>query len=163
MFPPWCILQPNASHAKANHRKHCAVVYGHPFLRPALSVASGHTLSRVQNTHGESLAGVRSVRVDGDGVSMALARVDDRELPLPGVAADARGRGASSGGWRCTCECGIWLGVAQWELQAGVCACGPLIQTGSGWPFSVPQCAARLASAVADFFLYFLLKPDGYG
>ena len=74
--------------------------------------------------NGESLAGVQSVRVFGDGVSMALARVDDRELPLSGVAADARGHGSSSGGWRRTCECCTWLGVAQWELQAGVCACG---------------------------------------
>ena len=31
---------------------------------------------------GESLAGVRRVRVVGDDVSAALARVDDRELPL---------------------------------------------------------------------------------
>ena len=69
--------------------------------------------------------GVRSVRVVGDGVSIALARDDDRELPLSGVAADARGHGASLDRWRriSMCECGIWLGVAQWELQAGVCAC----------------------------------------
>ena len=48
--------------------------------------------------------------------------------------------------------CGIWLGVAQWDMQAGVCACGRrlFIQTGSGWPFSVPRCAARPASAEAD-------------
>ena len=29
-----------------------------------------------------------------------------------------------SEGWRRTCVCGIWLGVAQWDMQAGVCACG---------------------------------------
>ena len=73
---------------------------------------------------GEPLAGVRRVRVADDGGSVALAPVDGRELPLAGVAADARGRTASLGGWRRTCECGITLGVAQWELQAGVCACG---------------------------------------
>ena len=55
---------------------------------------AGQRVASVVN--GESLAGVRSVRVVGDGVSMALARVS----PLPGVAADARGRGASLGGWR---------------------------------------------------------------
>ena len=56
--------------------------------------------------------------------ALAAALTPVRELPLSCVAADARGLGASSGGWRRTCECGIWLGVAQWELQAGVCACG---------------------------------------
>ena len=73
---------------------------------------------------GESLAGVRRVRVVGDAVSVALARVDDRELPLSGVAAEARSHGASSDGWRRTCECGIWLGVARWELQAGCALVG---------------------------------------
>ena len=83
---------------------------------------AGQRVASVVN--GESLAGVRRVRVVGDDVSAALARVDGRELPLSGVAADARGHGACSDGWRRTCECGIWLGVAQWELRAGVCACG---------------------------------------
>ena len=73
---------------------------------------------------GEPLAGVRRVRVVDDGGSVALAPFDGRELPLTSVAADARGRAASLGGWRRTCECGITLAVAQWELQAEVCACG---------------------------------------
>ena len=69
-----------------------------------------------------SLVGVRSVRVVGAGES-AAARVAGRELPL----SDAAGRvcgGLSLNGWRRTCVCGIWLGVAQWDMQAGVCACG---------------------------------------
>ena len=74
--------------------------------------------------HGEPLAGGPSVRVVDAGGWVALARVGGRELPWSGVAADARGHAVSLGGWRRTCECGITLGVAQWELQAGVCACG---------------------------------------
>ena len=74
--------------------------------------------------HGEPLAGVQSVRVVDAGGCVALTRVGGRELPWSGVAADARGHAVPSGGWRRTCECGITLGVAQWELQAGVCACG---------------------------------------
>ena len=74
--------------------------------------------------HGEPLAGVQSVRVVDAGGCVTLARVGGRELPWSGVAAHARGHAVSSGGWRRTCECGITLGVAQWELQAGVCACG---------------------------------------
>ena len=87
-----------------------------------LGAGAGQRIASVVN--GESLAGVWSVHVVGNGVAMALARADDRKLPLSGVAADARGHVASLDGWRRTCECGIWLGVAQWELQARMCACG---------------------------------------
>ena len=69
-----------------------------------------------------SLVGVQSVRVVGAGES-AAARVAGRELPLSGAAGRVRG-GLSLNGWRRTCVCGIWLGVAQWDMQAGVCACG---------------------------------------
>ena len=74
--------------------------------------------------HGEPLAGVQSVRVVDAGGCVALTRVGGRELPWSGVAADTRGHAVSSGSWRRTCECGITLGVAHWELQTGVCACG---------------------------------------
>ena len=70
-----------------------------------------------------SLVDVRSVRVVGADES-AAAQVAGRELALSGVTADASGGGPSSEGWRRTCVCGIWLGVAQWDMQAGVCACG---------------------------------------
>ena len=59
---------------------------------------AGQRVASVVN--GESLAGVWRVRVVGDDVSAALAQVDGRELPLSGVAADARGHGACSDGWR---------------------------------------------------------------
>ena len=116
---------------------------------------AGQRVASVVN--GESLAVVRGVRVVSDGVPMAVERVDDRELPLSGGAADARGLGASSGGWRRTCECGIWLGVAQWELQAGVCACGRRLfykraRDGPSQSLDVP-----LVPQVPR------LMPDGYG
>ena len=63
----------------------------------------------------------------------------------------------SSGGWRRTCECGITLGVAQWELQAGVCACGRRLlykraRDGPSQSLDVP-----LVSRVPR------PMPDGYG
>ena len=70
-----------------------------------------------------SLVGVWRVRVIGADES-AAARVAGRELALSGVTADASGSGPSSDGWRRTCVRGVWLGVAQWDMQAGVCACG---------------------------------------
>ena len=39
------------------------------------------------------------------------------------------------------------VGVAIWGVRLWA---PPLNQTGSGWPFSVPRCAARPASAEAD-------------
>ena len=98
----------------------------------------------------ELLVGVCSVRVVGAGES-AAAWVNDRVLPLTGVAADASGGGPFWVGWRRTCVCGIWLGVARGTCRPG-CAlvAPPLIQMGSGWPVSVPICAARPVSAEAD-------------
>ena len=69
---------------------------------------------------GKSLAGMRSVRVVGDNLCVALTRVDGREWPLSGVAADARGHGASSDGWPRTCQQGIWrcaMNVAGWGVR----------------------------------------------
>ena len=54
--------------------------------------------------------------------SVAVAGFCGRELPLSGVAADARGHDSSLRGCQRKCECGVTLGVTQWELQAGVCA-----------------------------------------
>ena len=115
------------------------------------SVGGGHVVaSGLSPGSLMDVRSVRSVRVFGADES-AAARVAGRELALSGVAADASGGGPSSDGWRRTFVCGIWLGVAQWDMQAGVRLWAPpLIQTGSGWPFSVPWCAARHASAKAD-------------
>ena len=68
---------------------------------------------------GELLAGVRRVRVVDDGGSVALAPVDGRELPLTGVAADARGR---TGPWAAG---GARASVAsRWALRSGSCRLG---------------------------------------
>ena len=72
----------------------------------------------------ESLQFVWSMRVTGAGESVAAACVHGWELPLSGVAADAQsGVPCSSAGVTRVCVCGIWLGVAQLELQNRVCAC----------------------------------------
>ena len=84
-------------------------------------VGGGHVVA--SDLSPGSLVAVRSVRVVGAD-ELAAARVAGRELALSGVAADASGGGPSSDGRRRTCVCGIWLGVAQWDMQAGVCACG---------------------------------------
>ena len=116
---------------------------------------AGQRVASVVN--GGSLAGVRRVRVVGDDVSEALARADGRELPLSGVAADARGHGACSDGWRRTCECGIWLGVAKWELQAGVCACGRRLLYKRARDGPAQSLVVPLVPRVPR------LMPDGYG
>ena len=52
----------------------------------------------------------------------AAARVGGgRALAPLGGAGAVRERELSSDGWRRSCWCGIWLSVAQWELQSGVC------------------------------------------
>ena len=103
-----------------------------------------------------SLVGVRSVRVVDAGES-AAAWESGRDLPLSGVAADASGGGPSSDGWRRTCVCGIWLGVAEWDLQAGVCACGRRLfykRARDGPPRSLDvQLVPRVPRPM----------PDGYG
>ena len=76
--------------------------------------------------------GVSAVGMGGGvaAVPAAAARVGGgRALaPLGGAGAVCE-RDLSSDGWRRTCWCGIWLSVAQWELQSGVCACGRRLST----------------------------------
>ena len=64
--------------------------------------------------NGEPRADVRNLRVPVVDAceSVSLSWVGGGELPLLGVASDARGRASSLGGWRCTCECDITSGAA---------------------------------------------------
>ena len=104
--------------------------------------------------------GVSAVGAGGGvaAVPEAAGRVGGgRALAPMGGAGDVRGRELSSDGCLRTCWCGIWLSVAQWELQSGVCACGRRLSTkrardGPSQSLDVPL-VPRMPRPM----------PDGYG